>query len=108
MKKSEQLKINIEVLTALFEFESHEESLINKVRLNKCKAYIGETENYYLLVSYNTFVAFISKRENICYDILRLVYGYTNTSAQHIAKFRNAYGAVDTLTYRPVKEVSHD
>ena len=33
MKKSEQLKINIEVLTALFEFESHEESLINKVRL---------------------------------------------------------------------------
>ena len=108
MKKSEQFKINNKVLNALFEFESHEESLINKVRLNKCKAYIDETENYYLLVSYNTFVAFISKRENICYDILRLVYCYTITSAQHIAKFRKSYGVVDTLTYRPVKEVSHD
>ena len=108
MKKSEQFKVNNEVLNALFEFESHEQFLINKVRLNKCRAYIGETENYYLLVSYNTFVAFIDKRTNICYDILRLVYGYTSTSAQHIAKFRNAYGAVDTLTYRPVKEVSHD
>ena len=108
MKKSEQFEINNEVLIALFEFDSHKESLINKVRLNKCRAYVGETENYYLLVSYNTFVAFINKRENVCYDILRLVYGYTNTSAQHIAKFRNAYGAVDTLTYRPVKEVSHD
>lgn len=108
MKKSEQFKINNEVLTALVESEIYNERVINKVRLNKCKAYIVETENYYLLFSYNTFVAFISKRENICYDILRLVYGYTSTSAQHIAKFRKAYGAVDTLTYRPVKVVSHD
>lgn len=108
MKKSEQFKINNEVLTALVESEIYNEHVMNKVRLNKCKAYILETENYYLLFSYNTFVAFISKRENICYDILRLVYGYTSTSAQHIAKFRKSYGVVDTLTYRPVKEVSHD
>ena len=27
----------------------------------------------------------------ICYDVLRLVYGYTSTSAQHIAKFRHDY-----------------
>ena len=108
MKKSERLKINDEVLTALAESKIYDEHLINKVRLNKCKAYVVETENYYLLFSYNTFVAFINKRENICYDILRLVHGYTNTSAQHIAKFRNAYGAVDTLTYRTLKEVSHD
>ena len=108
MKKSEQFKINNEVLTALNELYIYKESVISNVRLNKCKAYVRETENYYLLFSYNTFVAFINKREQICYDILRLVYGYTSTSAQHIAKFRNAYGAVDTLTYRPVKEVSHD
>ena len=108
MKKSEQFKINNKVLTALVKSEFYKEHLINKVRLNKCKAYVEETENYYFLFSYYTFVAFINKRENICYDILRLVYGYTSTSAQHIAKFRNAYGAVDTLTYRPVKEVSHD
>lgn len=125
MKKSEQLKINNEVLRALYELYSHKESVINKVRINKCKAYIVETENYYLLFSYNTLVAFINKHYQICYDILRLVYGYTNASAQHIAKFRNAYGyasasahhitkfhnaygAVDTLTYKPVKGVSHD
>ena len=108
MKKSEQFKINNEVLSAIIELGTYKESVINKVRLNKCKAYVEETENYYLLFSYNTFVAFINKRENICYDILRLVYGYTSTSAQHIAKFRKVYGDVDTLTYRPVKVVSHD
>ena len=108
MKKDEQIKINNEVLTALIKSEIYKDNSINKVRLNKCKAYVEETENYYLLFSYKTFVAFINKRENICYDILRLVYGYTSTSAHHIAKFRNAYGAVDTLTYRPVKEISHD
>ena len=108
MKKSEQLKINNEVLTSLVESKTYNDRVINKIQLNKCKAYIKETENYYLLFSYNTFVAFINKRENICYDILRLAYGYTNTSAQHIAKFCKAYGVVDTLTYRPVKGVSHD
>ena len=108
MKKSEQFKINNEVLIAIIELGTYKGSVINKVRLNKCKAYVKETENYYLLFSYNTFVAFINKRESICYDILRLVHGYTSTSAQHIAKFRKIYGAVDTLTYRPVKEVSHD
>ena len=108
MKKDEQSKINNKVLTALVESKTYNDRVINKIQLNKCKAYVKETENYYLLFSYNTFVAFISKRENICYDFLRLTYGYTNTSAQHIAKFRNSYGAVDTLTYRPVKGVSHD
>lgn len=108
MKKSEQIKINDEVWSALVELDIYKEIVINRVRLNKCKAYVEETENYYLLFSYNTFVAFINKREQICYDILRVVYGYTSTSAHHIAKFRNAYGAVDTLTYRPVKGVSHD
>lgn len=108
MKKSEQFKINDEVLSAVCELSIYKESVINEVRLNKCKAYVKETENYYLLISYNTLVAFINKREQVCYDILRLVYGYTSTSAQHIAKFRKSYGAVDTLTYRPVKGVSHD
>lgn len=108
MKKDEQIKINNEVVRAIIELDMYKEHVINKVRLNKCKAYVEETENYYLLLSYYNFVAFINKREQICYDILRLVYGYTNTSAQHIAKFRKAYGAVDTLTYRPVKELSYD
>ena len=108
MKKSEQFKINNEVLSAIIELGTYKESVINKIRLNKCKAHVDETQNYYILVSYKSIVAFIDKNTHICYDILRYTYGYTSTSAQHIAKFRNAYGAVDTLTYRPVKVVSHD
>lgn len=108
MKKDKQFKINNEVLISLVELKNCNDHAIHKVRLNKCKAYTLETENYYVLLSYNNFVAFIDKHTGICYDILRLVYGYTSTSAQHIAKFRKAYGAVNTLTYRPVKGVSHD
>lgn len=62
-------------------------------RLRTCKAWVYETENYYFLTSYNTLVAFIVKTTDTCYDVLRLVYGYTSTSAQHIAKFRHDYGS---------------
>lgn len=65
---------------------------ISVSRLRTCQAYVYETENYYWLKSYGTFVAFICKTTDTCYDILRMVYGYTATSAQHIAKFRADYG----------------
>ena len=71
MKKSEQIKINNEVVSAIIELDMYKEHIINKVQLNKCKAYVEETENYYLLLSYDSFVAFINKREQTCYDILR-------------------------------------
>ena len=60
-------------------------------RLRSCTAWIFETENFYLLKSYNTFIAAIDKRSNVCVDVLRDVYGYTATSAQHIAKFFSDY-----------------
>ena len=79
-------------------------------RLRTCKAYVYETEHYYILRSYNTFVALIVKNTDTCIDMLREVYGYTPTSAQHIAKFRSArcyggygsgkWGCVTTLTAR--------
>ena len=62
------------------------------VRLRTCSAEVFETENFYLLKSYNTFVAVISKATNICADVLRTEYDYTATSAQHIAKFISDYG----------------
>ena len=52
MKKSEQIKINNEVLSALLDVDFNKESVINKIRLNKCKAHVDETQNYYILVSY--------------------------------------------------------
>ena len=72
-------------------------------RLNSCNAVVFETENYIGLRSYSTVVAFIDKATNDGYDVLRLVYGYTATSSQHISKFFNQYPkAVTALreTYR--------
>lgn len=56
-------------------------------RLRSCSAKVYETPNYYLLRSYNTVVACIEKSTGICYDVLRHVFGFTSTSAQHISKF---------------------
>ena len=70
-------------------------------RLRKCSATVWETNHWYLLRSYRTFVAAIDKETGILYDFLRYVYGYTATSAQHIAKFANDYHATQRYTYRP-------
>lgn len=56
------------------------------------KAWVIETENFYILRSYDTIVAVIEKATDIMADVLRLVYGYTSTSCQHIRKFCRAYG----------------
>lgn len=62
-------------------------------RLRSCQAWVYETKHFYVLRSYNTFIACISKRTDVLYDNLRREYGYTNTSAQHISKFSKDYGA---------------
>ena len=56
-------------------------------RLNKCQAWTYEVSYFVVLISYNTEVACIDMRTGICYDYLRKVFGYTASSAQHIAKF---------------------
>ena len=92
--KNEQALLNNEAMvnfeTALLELEKTCEPC---KKLRSCNASVWETENYYILQSYRTFVACISKKTDICYDVLRIVYGYTNTSAQHISKFKKNYGA---------------
>lgn len=96
MKKIEQANINslceLAYKNAMEEFE-RENAYTSCVRLRSCKAGVYETEDYYLLVSYRTIVAVINKATDVCYDVLRMVYGYTATSAQHIAKFRHDYGS---------------
>ena len=59
-------------------------------RLNCCQAWYGAqdgVEDIIILRSYHTVIAIYDKRENIVYDFLRAVYGYTSTSCQHIRKF---------------------
>lgn len=54
---------------------------------------VCKLNRFYILKSYRTIVAVIDTEDDICYDFLRKVYGYTVTSAQHIAKFQHDYGA---------------
>lgn len=56
-------------------------------RLRNCQAWVYETENYYVLKSYDTFIACMNKHTESVYDALRYEYGFTHTSAQHISKF---------------------
>ena len=75
-----------EYITTLPSFESVK-------RLRSCNAEVITTEKYFILRSYKTTVAFIKRDTDCMYDVLRLVYGYTSTSAQHIRKFERDYGA---------------
>ena len=70
-------------------------------RLDYCQAKTYQTSGYSFLISYNTIVAFIDDRGNM-FDVLRLVYGYTATSAEHISKFRNLFNHVSEYTRRVV------
>lgn len=76
-------------------------------RLRTCSAVVFETEHYYILQSYRTPVAVIAKSTDTLYDVLRYVYWYTSTSAQHISKFekdycRGMWNCEMRLTYRGI------
>lgn len=68
-------------------------------RLDYCQAWTYQTRGYTFLVSFKTLVAFIDDNGNM-YDVLRLVYGYTVTSAKHISKFRNKFYNISEYTWR--------
>ena len=102
MTRREQLIINDYCEREIPIVESELANIVSVKRLRTCTAYVYETDSYYLLKSYATFVAFIRKSDGECFDILRNVYGYSATSEQHIAKFKKDYHAVSTQTWREV------
>ena len=106
MKKDQQVVMNEYVVKnySVMMDEFTKNYWYNAERLRSCKACVYETGNYFVLKSYDTIVAFIDKNTRQKFDILRKVYGYTSTSAQHIAKFFSDYGdfRVSIYTYREV------
>lgn len=88
---------------ALYEYEQLSWSNRNWKKLRHCTAEVCETENYYILRSYNTIVAVVNKYNFNVYDFLRMVHGYTATSAQHIAKFAHDYGNMVIYRWRDVE-----
>lgn len=109
MKKQEQIKMN-KICDGVFNAalrELRQSRYGDAERLRSCQAWVYETKHFYVLRSYLTFVACISKRTDILYDNLRREYGFTQTSAQHIAKFSKDYGVgtwgcEQRYTYREV------
>lgn len=67
-------------------------------RLYTCKAEVLYYDEFIALRSYNTIVA-VYENNGYLFDILRLVYGYTATSAQHIAKFARYCNAEKILRW---------
>ena len=57
-----------------------------RYKLYSCNAEIWECMGILALVSYGTPIA-VYTRNGSLYDCLRVVYGYTATSSQHISKF---------------------
>lgn len=84
--------------------ELEESSILEWKRLNYCNAWYTHTENYVVLKSYNTIVAFYDVSSRILYDILRYTYGYTSTSSQHISKFRYLFDIKKTVRIDEVKD----
>lgn len=97
MKKKEQIAENAIVEQYIDELnaEISVSGLSYVARLRTCNAHVYETPHFTVLRSYNTIVAVVYKATPtaapVFIDFLRRVYGYTSTSAQHIAKFRNDY-----------------
>ena len=56
-------------------------------KLYSCKAEIWGYMGILVLVSYGTPIA-VYTRDGSLYDCLRVVYGYTATSSQHVSKFK--------------------
>lgn len=113
MNKNEQAAINAQVLAILTDINRFCVTGDFK-RLRYCSAEVAPVMDaetgvlmYYVLRSYRTIVAAIDVSNDTLYDFLRYVYGYTSTSAQHIAKFSKDYGmgkwgCTNRLTYREV------
>lgn len=105
MRKDEQIIINI---ACKREFESALKEARGSIqegrwkRLRTCSAEVLELYDYAILRSYNTIIACVNLNTGVGYDLLRLEYGYTATSAQHIAKFFNDYSAKKRYRWQDV------
>lgn len=103
-KREMKVKINREVLSNWARTKEVWDSVPDNAtvtRIDYCQCGYIVWRRYIFLVSYSTMIAYIDP-DGVLVDILRLVYGYTATSAKHIAKFRNKFHHVSEHTWREV------
>lgn len=92
MKKNEQTEVNHYIENIVNDINAllRTEKPIKWKQMYRCSADTCIVKgDWVLLRSYSTIVAAYNIYTGELFDFLRLVYGYTSTSAQHIAKFRN-------------------
>lgn len=106
MKKASQRAINNKVESALRRYNAKRIDSMGTIgQLNHCNAFMYDTPDYIILKSFRTIVAFIDKRDMALYDFSCYVYGYTATTAKHIAKFARKYNIEheNRYTWKEVK-----
>ena len=93
--KKESKNMCISDITSIMQKASIETygKIVEYKQLYHCSAHYYETENYYILRSYNTNIAIYDKNTNKYYDFLRAVYGFTRTSSMHNNKMMNFISA---------------
>ena len=81
------------MLSTWIAFYNEEADRSREVPFRNCKATVGRTTRgeYTYLRSYDTIVCFIDNATGVAVDILRVEFGYTATSCQHISKFLKDY-----------------
>lgn len=85
INKNEDAKIYCRGIVSILHYAfNHGKKLC---KLYSCNAEIWECEGMLVLVSYGTPIAVYTDEWSL-YDCLRVVYGYTATSSQHISKFK--------------------
>lgn len=91
MKKTEQIEINTYVENISGDINALLRTCYPSTwyRLYNCKASWTQVGDWMILRSYSSIVAVYNVNTDELFDFLRLVYYYTATSAQHIAKFHN-------------------
>ena len=90
----------VQLMHEAYEYDIKTRNFDFLTQLHSCNARVFEDDDAYYLESYETIIAMIMKSSKNCYDFLRLVYGYTATSAQHISKFCKDYNATTIYRYK--------
>lgn len=102
MKKAEQEAMNAYAIEQWVSLESDYANAVGAGRLASCQAWLYTASGVTFLMSYSTVVACHNHITGEFFDMLRFAYGYTATSAQHIAKFKRLMNPAKVFTYRPV------
>ena len=98
MRREEQHKINEMVLKkydeSMVEFEKWQTKNPYCARLRTYNAWVIETSNYYFLQSNDIILALIDKRDDVLYDVSRLVWRYTSIRPHVISTFAKYYSRI--------------